>query len=476
MEGAISLNGNTDIVINYIEKNRAKVQETMKTLETMSKKVSKPAIELADRAKDKLKAAHKGLVDIDKKVFTPAIQIADKTKGKIKSIEKNMLEFDKKVLSPIIQITGGDKSKLKFVEDGLKALDKKIFKPAIELVDGTKNAIKSVKSGLDFLSKSGTKIFDMMTNSATVFSAALDMAKAGTLKATLAQWGFNSAMLANPVTWIVVGVIALIAAIILLVKNWDRVKQTISGFITWFKGAFSAIGTWLSNNWKKVVTAVLLAMGPVGWAVLALVRVIRTNWNSIRETAIAVWNTVAAFFTNLWDGIKNTALTVWKAIGDAIGSIGEAVKGVWNGIMEWFSQKFEWVRGFINELLNNPAFKLISDFVGGAVNFTGKVISGFSDWALGKDVNQAQQVQLKTEERKKTQLRPSGSPVQQYGKISRSNKINKASVNRKAPDTVNITIPKLADSIIVREKEDIDRLAGAIVGKLKQHSVNMGVA
>lgn len=447
VEEAISLNRNVDIVVSYLEKNRTKVQETMKTLET-----------------------------VGKKVFTPAIEIADKTKGKIKSIEKTMLEFDKKVLGPIIKITGGDNSKLKFLQDGLVSLDKKVFKPAIELVDQTKNTISSIKSGLDFMSKSGTRIFDMMTKSATFFSAALDMAKAGTIKATLAQWGFNSAMLASPVTWIVVGVIALIAAIILLVKNWDRVKQTISGFITWFKGIFSAIGTWLSNNWRKAVTAVLLAMGPVGWAVLALVRVIRTNWNSIREAVVTVWNAVAAFFTNLWDGIKSTALTVWNAIGDFIGSIGEAVRGVWNGIMEWFSQKFQWVRGFLNEIANNPVFKLISGSVAGAVNVTGKVISGFSDWALGEDVNQARKVQMKTVEREKIQRRPSESPIQQYRKLSQPNKINKAAANRKAPDTVNITIPKLADSIIVRDKEDIDRLAAAIVGKLKQHSVNMGVA
>ncbi len=40
---------------------------------------------------------------------------------------------------------------------------------------------------------------------------------------TAAQWLWNASLLANPITWVVLGIVALIAVIVLLVKNWDKV-------------------------------------------------------------------------------------------------------------------------------------------------------------------------------------------------------------------------------------------------------------
>jgi hypothetical protein len=49
--------------------------------------------------------------------------------------------------------------------------------------------------------------------------------RAGTLAQTAAQIGLNVAMLANPMTWVAVGIAALIAAGVALVMNWDKVKK-----------------------------------------------------------------------------------------------------------------------------------------------------------------------------------------------------------------------------------------------------------
>lgn len=52
---------------------------------------------------------------------------------------------------------------------------------------------------------------------------------------TAAQWLWNTSLLANPLTWIVLGIIALIAAIVLLVKNWDTVKAAAGKAWDWIK-------------------------------------------------------------------------------------------------------------------------------------------------------------------------------------------------------------------------------------------------
>lgn len=59
---------------------------------------------------------------------------------------------------------------------------------------------------------------------------------------TAAQWLWNTSLLASPVTWIVLGIIALIAIVVLLVKNWDWVKE--KGAQAWDKIKDAASSTW----------------------------------------------------------------------------------------------------------------------------------------------------------------------------------------------------------------------------------------
>jgi hypothetical protein len=46
--------------------------------------------------------------------------------------------------------------------------------------------------------------------------------------AVAATWAFTTALLANPLTWIVIAIAALVAAIVALWMNWDTVVAFIS--------------------------------------------------------------------------------------------------------------------------------------------------------------------------------------------------------------------------------------------------------
>jgi len=66
------------------------------------------------------------------------------------------------------------------------------------------------------------------------------------LKAVItATWGFNAALLANPITWIVVGIGAAIAAIVLLIKHWDAVKDAVGRFWEFVKPTIMKIGQFI---------------------------------------------------------------------------------------------------------------------------------------------------------------------------------------------------------------------------------------
>lgn len=82
---------------------------------------------------------------------------------------------------------------------------------------------------------------------------------------TAVQWAWNAAQLANPITWIVLGIVALIAIIVLLVKNWDWVKRVGASAWNWIKDAASStwnfikrIPGWIGNAFKHVANFISL--------------------------------------------------------------------------------------------------------------------------------------------------------------------------------------------------------------------------
>ena len=95
------------------------------------------------------------------------------------------------------------------------------------------------------------------------FAQGFGMLKTGVLTALPAIWSFTAALLANPITWIVVGIVALIAAIYLLYKNFDTVSAYITGF-------------W--NKWKGWISPVLMILAPF----IAIPLLIWDNWDYLK--------------------------------------------------------------------------------------------------------------------------------------------------------------------------------------------------
>ena len=74
-----------------------------------------------------------------------------------------------------------------------------------------------------------------------LLAAAMGISTAATGGATVATWGFNAALLANPIVWIIIAIVALIAAIVLLWKNWDEVSKALGEAWDWMKEKFGAV-------------------------------------------------------------------------------------------------------------------------------------------------------------------------------------------------------------------------------------------
>lgn len=114
---------------------------------------------------------------------------------------------------------------------------------------------------------------------------------------------FSAALMTNPLTWIVLGIVAVVAAIVLLVKNWDTVKAAF------LKGC-ELIGQWFSDLWTKIKA---IWDGVVQW--------FANLWENIK----GVFSGFTDFVVQKFEGLKNAVLGIWDGIG---GAINNAISGV----------------------------------------------------------------------------------------------------------------------------------------------------
>lgn len=115
-------------------------------------------------------------------------------------------------------------------------------------------------------------------------------------------WSFTAALLANPITWIVVGIVALIAAIILLWQNWDSVVAWIQGVWNGFVNGIKAGFDWITNLFSGMPTWLQIAIAAF-MPFIGIPLLIITHWDSI-----------VAFFSDMWTRIKDGFVSGINAI------------------------------------------------------------------------------------------------------------------------------------------------------------------
>ena len=96
------------------------------------------------------------------------------------------------------------------------------------------------------------KVVTTVSAGLSMLSAALAAYRTAGLMAAAAQLGLNTAMLASPLTWIVVGIAAVVAAGILLYQNWDTVKVKAGELWGVVQTVFGSIYDWGASKIQGV--------------------------------------------------------------------------------------------------------------------------------------------------------------------------------------------------------------------------------
>ena len=152
---------------------------------------------------------------------------------------------------------------------------------------------------------------------------ALGVLAAGLLVAAAAQWVMNSALLASPITWIILGITAIVAAIVLLIVKWDEVWPVLVGAWDTIVAAWNAAWGWIkgffSGLWESITTFVAGIPG-------AISGFLSGAWDTISGFFTWMLEGLANFITGIPDMVMNGLGTVWDALGQAWVWSWEAIK------------------------------------------------------------------------------------------------------------------------------------------------------
>ena len=179
----------------------------------------------------------------------------------------------------------------------------------------------------------------------------------------VAAWATTAALLANPVTWIVVGIVALIAALVLLAANWDTVVATVTGvwggFVQWVKDSFASIGEWFSTQGAAISTA------------------LSTVWNTIKSTAEGIWNGLVSFVK----GVPGRFMDGLAPLGQLAATIGGWITAAKDKAVEIFNALVDWVKGVPGRFMDglNALSELAGKFAGWVLDAKDAAVEKFND-------------------------------------------------------------------------------------------------
>jgi tape measure domain-containing protein len=137
----------------------------------------------------------------------------------------------------------------------------------------------------------------------SVHAAALMLQTGATFAATAAQHGFNAALLASPITWIIIGIIAIIAVIYMAVAAFNKFAGT----------SISATGI--------IVGVLAVGAAFIGNLFVALI-------NLIIDLVAVVWNFIAAFaefFANVFNDPIGSIVRLFADMADSVLGILEGI-------------------------------------------------------------------------------------------------------------------------------------------------------
>lgn len=373
------------------------------------------------------------------------------------------------------------------------------------------DALIKIVAGFAALGPALVVIGKITTGIGTMVSAVGKIGKA--MKGVSSIGGFL-AKLVGPGGWIALIIAAVVLIGVMVWKNWDKIKpifeqaktaiqpiiETIKevamSIFTSLQPAFETIGNIISQNIGPIteqfkallnsfmpvfqiiaqgVADLITVLGPVvsyllqqlGPAISAIINLILLVVQNVLEQLLPLVQPIMQVLTGLIEFITGVFTGDWQAAWQGVVDI---FSGIFNGIKSICKSVINGVIKSINGVLKGINGISIPDWVpgvGGAslsIPLIPQLAKGTDNWAGGV-------AQISERGGEIVDL-PSGSRVYPHDETVKMAYQDGANTGK----TVNVSIPKIADTIVVREDADIDKIVNKLAKQLTEAAASLGSA
>ena len=206
---------------------------------------------------------------------------------------------------------------------------------------------------------------------------------AGTMwGAVTAAWAWTAALLANPMTWVAIGIGLVVAGLVLLWRNWDQVTA-------WVRETWGGFTRWLSDLWGQMVAGVVgfaanfRRSWDAFWAGVFVAA--RLGWDQITGTFRGAWTWATTTFTGMWNGLKSILSKPVDAAKGAIDTALSRIKGAFEGAVEGIGKAWAGIKSAMSGPVRWVANNVVNPLLGAARTLLnalglGGVAGKLNDW------------------------------------------------------------------------------------------------
>ena len=235
-------------------------------------------------------------------------------------------------------------------------------------------AMQGAAKGMQLLATGAQKAVGAVKAVGLAMKAAFLANPVGVIIAAIVAVVVILVVLYNKCLWFRNGVNAIFRAIGNFIKQvWQGIKPVvmavISGiaayiriYVAIWKAIFKGVAVVFKAIWngiKAVVSVVLtvisayIKMNIAIWkAIFKTIGIVaKAVWNAIKAAALVLWNGlksgvigVQTTFSTAWNAIKTVAIGVWDGIKSGFSGMIEGVKGILNGVVKFFTDKFNVIK------------------------------------------------------------------------------------------------------------------------------------